>query len=254
MNQSCLTWMSHVSQEWVMSYMNESRHVWTSHVSYEWVMSHVWMSHVTHMNESRLHRVPCCVFSDTRTVLHPWMSHVSHEWVMSQMNESCHLPPSPPHRNESRLTWMSHISHEWVMSQVNESCHKRMSHVSYKKRVMSPFPHSTRCRVHCLIYEWITSRTNESCLIWMSHVIIFPLHREPYCVFSATHCSPPRYIHEVRDINIYSAWHTCIHCVTYVYRAWLLYAWLLYAERDICICSPWLCIVPRSIFCPGTYV
>jgi len=40
MNESCLTWMSHVSHEWVMSHMNESSLTWMSHVSHEWVMSH----------------------------------------------------------------------------------------------------------------------------------------------------------------------------------------------------------------------
>ena len=36
--------MSHVTYEWVISYMNESCYVWMSHVSYGWVMSH---GHVT---------------------------------------------------------------------------------------------------------------------------------------------------------------------------------------------------------------
>jgi len=58
MNESCLTWMWHVSHEWVMSHMNESCLTWMSHVSYEWVMSH--------MNQS------CLI----------WISHVSYEWVI----------------------------------------------------------------------------------------------------------------------------------------------------------------------------
>ena len=72
MNESCHTWMSHVTHEWVMSHMHESCHTWMSHVTHEWVMSH--------MNES----------------CHTWMGHVMHEWIMSHMNESC-------------LTWMSHV-------------------------------------------------------------------------------------------------------------------------------------------------
>ena len=41
-------WMSHVT------HMNESCHTheWVMSHTYEWVMSHMWMSHVTHMNES----------------------------------------------------------------------------------------------------------------------------------------------------------------------------------------------------------
>ena len=41
MNESCLIWMSHVSYEWVVSYVNESFLIWISHVSYSRVMSHI---------------------------------------------------------------------------------------------------------------------------------------------------------------------------------------------------------------------
>ena len=59
-------------------------HIWMSHVThmnvschtYEWVMAHIWMSHVTHMNES------CHTYEWVMS--HIWMSHVTH------MNESCH--------------------------------------------------------------------------------------------------------------------------------------------------------------------
>ena len=54
MNESCHTWMSHVTHEWVMSHMNKSCHTWMSHVTHEWVMSHfnlvishVWMRYAT---------------------------------------------------------------------------------------------------------------------------------------------------------------------------------------------------------------
>jgi len=40
-NESCLSWMSHVPYECVMSHMNASCHLWMSHVMYEWVTSRV---------------------------------------------------------------------------------------------------------------------------------------------------------------------------------------------------------------------
>jgi hypothetical protein len=43
--------------------------------THEWVMLHIWMSHVTHMNES--------CYTHEWVMLHTWMSHVSY------MNESC---------------------------------------------------------------------------------------------------------------------------------------------------------------------
>jgi len=66
MNESCHTWMSHFTHEWVMSHMDESCHTW--------MWQHSLEAATRHINGS----------------CHTWMSHVTHEWVMSHMNESCH--------------------------------------------------------------------------------------------------------------------------------------------------------------------
>jgi len=71
-------------------------HIWMSHVThmnksyrtYEWVMSHIQMSHVAHVNGS-CHTYQCVM---SRT----WMSHTC-EWVLSHV-------------------WMSHVTH------INGSC------------------------------------------------------------------------------------------------------------------------------------
>jgi len=88
----------------------------------EWVMPFVWMSHVTHMNESCLTRkwfmshtnASCHRYvqdlSTDRGVSQIWMSHVAH------VHESCYTHVT--HMNELCHT------HEWVMS------HIRMSHVT----------------------------------------------------------------------------------------------------------------------------
>jgi len=112
MNESCYIWMSHVTYEWVMSHMNESCHIWMSHVNesslechtYEWVISHIWTSHVTHVNES----------------CHIWTSHVTH------VNESCHI-------------WTSHVSNVVHMNESCQTCERVVSHASChtRKRVMS---------------------------------------------------------------------------------------------------------------------
>ena len=67
---------------------------------FEWVMAHIWMSHVTHMNES------CHTYEWVMSRI--WMSHVTH------MNESCHTC-----KWVMSHTWMSHVTH------VDESCHTR---------------------------------------------------------------------------------------------------------------------------------
>jgi len=48
----------------------ESHHVEMRHLAYEWVMSHMWMRHVTHVNET-CHKCEC-------VMLRIWMVHVSH--------------------------------------------------------------------------------------------------------------------------------------------------------------------------------
>jgi len=121
MNESCHTWTSNVTYEWVMSRRSESCHIWTSHVPYERVMSHmnelchVWTSHVT--NE--------WVMSHMNELCHIWMSHVTYERVMSRTNQVIF------HMNESCHIWMSHVTYERVISRMNESCHIWTSHVTH---------------------------------------------------------------------------------------------------------------------------
>ena len=67
--QSLSLWMSHIWMSHV-THMNESCH------TYEWLMSHIWMSHVAHMNES---------------------GHTC-EWVMS-------LIVAPPHAHTHALSY-----------------------------------------------------------------------------------------------------------------------------------------------------
>jgi len=165
MNESCdismsHVWMSHMTYEWVMSWkVLSSRRAHT----HEWVMSHmneschIWMNHVTHMNESchpyewimsyqvaasrRARRLQCLsesqsprAYSDAGTI---------YEWVMSPIclrhdtyiNESCH-------------TWMSHVTHEWVMSHMNESCH------TWKSRT-SPALTPTQVTVEFIYGTWL---------------------------------------------------------------------------------------------------
>jgi len=81
----CCVRSSGRSHDTVMSRMNESHtHIWMSHVKhmnepchrYEGVMSHIRMSHITHTNESH--------YTYEWVLSHIWMSNVTH------MNESRH--------------------------------------------------------------------------------------------------------------------------------------------------------------------
>ena len=159
--------------------MNESCH------TYEWVMSHIWMSHVTHMNES------CHIYMNESCHTYEWVS--SQKWNMahrdiitpqSAMSHGTHM--HDPWRTYARVishAWMSHITHmnesqeshhtnekwqiamfslrslQWVMA------HTRMRDVTYEyvisKALMS---HNTRMNESYYMHEWVISYT------WMSHV------------------------------------------------------------------------------------
>ena len=53
LNETCHTWMNYVTYEWVTAHiwMSHGTHVNESRHTYEWVTAHIWMSHGTHINE-----------------------------------------------------------------------------------------------------------------------------------------------------------------------------------------------------------
>jgi len=121
-------WMSHVTN-WIGErvvgaiksghiYERVTSHMWISRVShlneschtYEWVMSHIWMRHVTHMNES------CHTYE--WVVSYIWMCHFTHVQEcgpITHMNKSCHT-----YEWIMSHIWMSHATH------MNESWHTHM--------------------------------------------------------------------------------------------------------------------------------
>ena len=161
--------MSHVART------NESCH------TYEIVMSHIWITHVAHMNE------PC--------VMYIWMSHVAH------MNESCRKFESVLlHIDGSGCTYKLAMPHIWM----RRTCETIMLHIWMSdwftcEAIMLHIWMSLTCE-SCCTYEWaimlhiwmsltcesVTSHTwmsavahmNESCRThewvtlhtWMSHV------------------------------------------------------------------------------------
>jgi len=101
-------------------------------------MSQLWMSHVTHMNES-CHTYEC-VTSKSCVMSRTWMSHVTY------IDESCHT--------YKWVIWMSHVTHmneswrtyEYVTSKSCVMSHTSMSHFSHspinESRLPLSFPPS----------------------------------------------------------------------------------------------------------------
>jgi len=118
MNASCHTFEWGMARMWMHRVARRIWYIWMRHVfchTYEWVThmnaSHIWMSHVTRMNEAW--RTCECIVSHVAhmnascLISHIWMSHacwgVTYQWVTCA-NES--------HINESHVL-MSH-AYQWV--------------------------------------------------------------------------------------------------------------------------------------------
>ena len=204
MNESCLTWMSHVSYEWVMSHMNEPCLIWMSHVAHERVthMNESWkryrhlsiVTHLSHVNENIkvstilyhwfLLSNPFC-FCET-SYLH-FTTRVFDHSAISPILGGLNCPASCDNWDRPRKTFIWGVL--WQLrpppSQCHASCvtlyfHMRISraifntctwmrHVSHA-RVMSHKNESCPIWMSHVLYEWVMSYKNESCFLWMGHV------------------------------------------------------------------------------------
>jgi len=143
-------------------------------------MSHMWMSVVPYIDESRTSLSQGIYY---HVVSHLWMSHVtakwlSHGWVMSHIYLR-HVTCETSHERARRKAYI-------IMSLMNGPCRCKMSHtwmrhVPYIDEscpiydwVMSPVKrarHQAQIITSCLPYEWVMSLQNvthkdESCLIY----------------------------------------------------------------------------------------
>ena len=103
-NESCHTW---TQKEWVVEEELKNESGKGSHITCKWVMSnmnelcHIWMSHITYVNEA------CHIYEWVKS--HMDSKRMSRrrgvdEWVGE--GESCHI-------------WVSHATYEWVMPHID---------------------------------------------------------------------------------------------------------------------------------------
>jgi len=100
MNESCHTWMSHVTHEWVMLHINKSCHTWMNHVTHEWVIDSVtyeWvMSHLGHVAHERVVAqchdsfiyIYICAMTHSQV---PWLIQLCHDSFICAMTHSATL-------------------------------------------------------------------------------------------------------------------------------------------------------------------
>jgi len=125
------TWMPHI-------WLRDATHVFECCHTYECVTWHIWMSNVTHMNESR----------------HTWMPHIR----LRDVTHMCHVS----HMDESRHTYERVLSYMWMrhVTHMNESRHTYdcvMSHICVMS--LTWMSHVTLMNASCHILECITPHT-----------------------------------------------------------------------------------------------
>ena len=162
MNESCLVWIRHVTYERVMSHVAHAWFVFHQWFTHEWViytyncvMLHLWMSHVTHMNES-CHTYEC-------VMSHIWMRHVTH------MNESCHT-------YECALPCATRT---WAHAML----HIRISHICLCSMYVC-MCYVTHMNGSCCLRGIFAARTQVLRLyaVWMGHVLDVCHTRERFMV------------------------------------------------------------------------
>jgi len=132
-----------------------------------WVTSHVRMGRVTHINEAR--------HAYERIVWHIWVSHLTH------INKQCHAPLQPHSHllTAKGFVQMSHVTHmnesyrtyEWVMS------HIWTSHVTD----LDSLRHS---------------RVKAERFVYKCNVVVYGLWHSTYCTSHVTHMNGSYYTYE----------------------------------------------------------
>jgi len=170
----CVTSRTFNLQKWRCAQKSNVTHTNQSCHTHEWVMSHIWMSHVTHMNQSSL---------SYKMRSHIWMRHIAQFWAasvvvgvgvlyhtdnwvishvwMCYMNESYHTYESVmsliPH------IWISHVAYECVIWTSDAAhTHQRMNDICIDCNTTAT--HLQHTATHLIP---LTNASYE-CVIWMS--------------------------------------------------------------------------------------
>jgi len=201
MNESCCTYEWVMSHIWMWLWHEQVKTAWKLKATCECGMSHIWMSHVSYMNES------CC--SCECSMSHMRMSRIicqTYEWVMSEMFEW--------ERHERRVSEEGlkargnmYTSHAW-MSHVSHMC---MCHAWVKRgwKLMA----TCKCRTWVMSHPWMShvARLNESRHTheWvMSHVWMRRVSHMWMCHAWVKRNESSRRLYTSHVARINESWHT----------------------------------------------
>ena len=202
-------------------------HICMSHGTHEWFMSHIWMRHVTHVNESwwwlrrgwqKWGGMQESYHTYEWVMAHIWMSHVTH------MNESCH-------------TCECVMSHIWIshVTQINGSaslCPLSLCSAMYT------------CQAPC-IHGWMAWMTcHSSMYTWMNGVndmSFIHVYMDEWREWHVIHPCQAPCIHVIHPypsfIHVMDEWRICMND---------MYTWGLTCPfiHDIHPCHGWMAAIP----------
>ena len=202
-------------------------HVWMSHVTHtnescrtcKWVMSHIWMCHVSHMNES-------CHTWWILIAMHVWMSHGirinesrhTHEWVMSHI-------------------WMSHVDSQmctfpWNLHRANSGHRPRTRSRNSSPRTRARRRKSARTREQGTHAEHAQNSMHGTGTSWgflHTHTRTHThTHRQTHA-----HTDAHTHTHVYRSLLVCSGLFWCIQVSLGVFRSLLrLYISLLWHTQS----------------------
>ena len=156
------------------THMNESCR------EYEWVTGHIWMRHVTHMNEVTVVLMRCeCVWMTESWHIYEWV--MAHMWMRHVTNACGWL------RESIEYAWldMAHSYATWLIHP-----HSHRDELSIQSCILNPHSHAYSIRIDTIEgYYWVKLLSIEYAWLWVLNSIdntVSP-HSHAYSVLTVMH-------------------------------------------------------------------
>jgi len=209
-NESCHTWRSRVTREWVLSQMRYSCHTyrsgswrstWTSKFCPAKYHTRVWVYHITHlwvMKES------CHVYIRhvSHARYHTCMSESHMKWFMPHIKELWYVRNVTQGWHESCHTWIRHIT--CVFQNINETCHVRVSSLCHVTMINNIIDH--------ILFLYISAKELDSFAKEPYACQCIPSLRSSRARLQRSHVhTNDTYMYIYVNIYAYSHMYSCIH-------------------------------------------
>ena len=222
-----VTWLT-IMCDTTHSYVNSMHFLYmTWPHTYEWVLSHIYLGHITHMNESR----------------HTYKWVTSHIWVRPGANEntSCHARMWVMSHNDSfiRVTWHSYVWHYYscvghdMLTRVTWLIHACDRHIHIYDMTHSCEWHGVfmcdKAHAH-LRHNSFVHVTKLTCVTWLIHTCHMTHKTHPCvwhhsCVWHHVRKSSKDYVIFVWERHVSIVWVTWLIHICYITHHMFFMRW-----------------------------